>query len=99
MCQCVPLRGRQGGNDATVSFRADQLFKIVTVDGENNPSLLDCEGIDFLVRDAVFLVVVTDVFDIKMGIEARVRCPGRHVLIIEELMFIKPFRHGMGWEG
>jgi|SRR4029453_11501176 hypothetical protein len=54
------------GNNPAVSFRTDQLFKIVPVDGDDKPSLLDGEVIDLLVRDAGFLVVVSDMLDIKM---------------------------------
>ena len=58
----------RNGNDPTVSFGADQMLKIVTVDGDNNPPLLSGEGIDFLVRDAGFMVVVSDMLGVEMGI-------------------------------
>ena len=56
------------GNDPTIILRTNQLFKITPVDGDDNPPLLTRQLIDVLIGDAILMVVVTHMLDIKMGI-------------------------------
>jgi hypothetical protein len=70
-------------NDPTVGFGTDQLLKIVSVDGDDKPPLLDCDVINLLIRDTGFMVVVSDMLDVKMCIQAWVLCPGWHILVIK----------------
>ena len=83
-------------NYPAIIFRADQPFKIIAVDGNDNPPLLTGHRIDFLIGYAALFVVVAHVLNIKMLIQARILSAWRHVLIKQQLVFIKRFRHGRG---
>src|SRR3954470_23380014 len=79
-----------------IVFRAYQPFKIIAVDSNDNPLLLTGHLIDFLIGYAALFVVVAHVLNIKVLIQAGVLSAWRHVLIKQQLVFIKRFRHGRG---
>src|SRR4051794_20550482 len=59
-------------NYPAIIFRAYQPFKIISVDGHDNPLLLTSHFINFLIGYATLSVVVAHVFNIKMLIQARI---------------------------
>src|SRR4051812_34270566 len=59
-------------NYPAIISRAGHPFKIIAVDGYDNPPLLTGHRIDFLIGYAALFVVVAHVLNIKMLIQARI---------------------------
>src|SRR3712207_841993 len=68
-------------DNPAIIFGAYQPFKIVAVDGDDNPPLLTGHRIDILIGYATLFVVVAHVLHSKALIQARILSAWRHVLI------------------
>src|SRR5690348_3180414 len=76
-------------NDAGLCALIYHFDKIVSIKGDNQTVEFTCKSIDRWVFQAAVVEVVSNMFDIKPAIEARKALTRGHILVQQELKFIK----------
>ncbi len=71
-----------------------QQFEIIPVEGQDETSFRLRKLIDIWIRHAGDMEIIPQMFQVIAAIEPGELYAGRHVLIQQQLKFVKPFWHG-----
>src|SRR5215211_5173637 len=78
-----------------IVLRSRQRAKMSRIQGHKNALLRYRKLVDSRVGKAAVFEVIDHVFDIKLAVENWQVCAMGYIFVKHQLMFIKPFRHGV----